>query len=100
MSIGFENVSRPIPPQPSGVGEVASRRLSEEDSSVSKRRDAASPADDFSMSPFAEFAKIAGEESVDERALRRDDDLGNLISRAFDPVSAAAVLPSLGIEVK
>lgn len=42
-----------------------------------------------------ELAKVAGEESVDEAALRRDDDLGKLMSKAFDPGGAAVVLPRL-----
>jgi len=43
----------------------------------------------------AELAKVAGEEAVDEAALRRDDDLGKLMSKAFDPEAALQALPRL-----
>jgi len=44
-----------------------------------------------------ELAKVAGEEEIDEKELRRDDPLGNLVSRAFDSGVASQVLRPLPI---
>jgi len=43
----------------------------------------------------SELAKVAGEEAVDEKELRRDDDLGKLVLRAFDSAAAMQALPRL-----
>jgi len=43
-------------------------------------------------------AAIPGEESVDEAALRRDDDLGQLVDRVFNDKSAKRVVADIGFE--
>jgi len=44
---------------------------------------------------LADVVKVSGEEPVAAVALRRDDDLGQLAARAFDPEAARAALPPL-----
>jgi len=41
-------------------------------------------ADPASATGVADLARVAGEEPVDERALRRDDALGKLVEKAFN----------------
>lgn len=84
MEIGFSNVNRVnLPPMTGAAGAAP----------------AAEPARDgwtAREAGTAELAKVSGEGAVDEAALRRDDELGTLMSKAFDPASAAAALPPLG----
>jgi len=85
MDISLNNVNRPILPPTAGAADGAA---------APKK-----PSGDWTAREVgaAELARVAGEESVDEKALRRDDGLGRLVSTAFDPATAAAALPSLGI---
>jgi len=87
MNVGFDNiapVNRGMPPL-FAAGEDLSA--------------AAKPAGGWKTADVgaAELAHIAGEEAIDEKELRRDDPLGNLVSRAFDSATAVAALRPLPI---
>jgi len=87
MGICFENVGRSITPPAAGIGGGA----------PSAGTSAAEAKGGWTVRTAGadELAKVAGEEAVDERGLRRDDDLGKLVAKAFDPAAAAAALPDL-----
>jgi len=85
MEISFSPVNRSIPPQSAGVDDHAVAPKKASDGWMARETGA------------AELTKVAGEESIDEKALARDDDLGKLMSKAFDPASALQALPALGI---
>ena len=91
MDIGFSSVNRMTPPQTAGIGGDVSapKAIAQEKPALS------CTAREVGAS---ELAQVTGEERVDDSALRRDDDLGRLVSKAFDPQTASAALPPLGID--
>jgi len=80
MDVSFGRVGQFVPPQfPEGAPGVP---VAEKSAGGWETREVGT----------AELAKVAGEEMVDEAALRRDDDLGKLAMRAFDPGAALQAL--------
>jgi len=85
MNISLDSVSRGAPPQ-NAAGAV--HVPPEEKPAAGWKAHAVG---------VAELAKVAGEENVDEKALRRDDALGKLMTKAFDPATAAVAVMPLSI---
>jgi len=87
MNIGLESVSRGMPPSfaAGAAGMPATVK----------------PTEGWKSHAVGatELAKVAGEEEIDERELRRDDPLGNLVARAFDSGLASQMLRPLPIGV-
>jgi len=85
MNIRLDSVSRGMPPQ---IAAGAVRVPPEEKLAAGWKAHAVGAA---------ELAKVAGEEKVDEKDLRRDDALGKLMTKAFDSATAAAAVRQLPI---